>query len=121
MPKPMIDSGSYFSKSSEMTFLDTAITATNKTTLTCIILSLRNLALSEENNICSRIFSFNKEKFYPHLTIEHSMTSIMARAQVLSSQSLAILEVNLTFFEPKFINTFNEIFGGYTVFNSQRN
>lgn len=77
--------------------------------------------LSEENNICSLILTINKEKSYPDMAIERSMSSIMSWAQVLSGQNLSILEASFTFPEPEYTEAFDKIFGKKIQFNRQEN
>ena len=80
-----------------------------------------NWQLSEAETTCALTFSFTNNKDYPSLAIERSMSSMVAWAELLSGNEIAILEANFTFKPPQSVEIFHQIFGEKISFNSYKN
>ncbi len=77
--------------------------------------------LSENAGTCLLRFRLDKNKGYPDIAIERSMSAMAAWARALSNHTFPIQEAGFAFPEPRHVSPFKLIFGDQLLFTADEN
>jgi AraC-like DNA-binding protein len=77
--------------------------------------------LKQENNLCALTFQFSKNKDYPTIAIERSMSAMVEWGRLLSANKFSIQAAKFTFPTPKDQSHFRVIFGSNITFLASEN
>lgn len=87
----------------------------------CLMNPSEHWDIRTQNGQCELHFSLNKNRAYPSIAIERSMSAMVSWGRVLSAHDFPLIEARFTFPAPSYRNHFTPIFGTNTVFESTEN
>jgi len=77
--------------------------------------------IQKHNGLCTLQFSLQKDKAYPSIAIERSMSAMMAWGRALSGHKFPLIEARFSFPATRYHNHFVSIFGNNTTFEMSEN
>jgi len=77
--------------------------------------------IQEHDGLCTLLFSLRKDKTYPAIAIERSMSAMISWGRVLSAHTFPLIEARFSFPAPHYHEHFVSIFGNKTKFDSAEN
>ena len=77
--------------------------------------------IQEHDGLCTLQFSLQKDKAYPSIAIERSMSAMMAWGRALSGHNFPLIEARFSFPATRYHEHFVSIFGNNTTFEMSEN
>lgn len=87
----------------------------------CLMNPSEHWDITTQNGLCKLQFSLNKNRAYPSIAIERSMSAMVTWGRVLSAHDFPLIEARFTFPAPSYRDQFTPIFGTNIVFDSADN